>query len=106
MTPYTYLAGLDEQINAIPPDSIISRTIFSDGGLKAVLFGFAAGQELSEHTAAKPAVLHFIKGTARLTLGDEPMTAQPGTWIHMQPHLPHSIAAETELLMLLLLLEK
>ncbi len=106
MTSYTYLADLGKQISDIPPDSIISRTIFSSDGLKAILFGFAAGQELSEHTAAKPAVLHFIKGQARLTLGEKTMTAQAGTWVHMEPHLPHSIFAETELIMLLLLLEK
>lgn len=105
MPPYTFLANLAEQINEIPTDSIISRTIFSGDGLKAILFGFAAGQELSEHTASKPAILHFIKGEARLTLGAEAMTAQPGSWIHMKPNLPHSVFAETELIMLLLLLE-
>ncbi|MCB9418316.1 MAG: cupin domain-containing protein [Ardenticatenaceae bacterium] len=106
MTAYTHLADLTHQINDIPPDSIISRTIFSGDGLKAILFGFAPGQELSEHTAAKPAVLHFVKGQARLTLGDETMAAQPGTWVHMEPHLAHSVFAETELIMLLLLLDK
>jgi quercetin dioxygenase-like cupin family protein len=105
MTEYTYFDNLSEQITNIPPDSIISRTIVSSDQMKAILFGFAAGQELSEHTAAKPAVLHFVQGQARLTLGEETMTAQPGTWVHMEPNLPHSIFAETELIMLLLLLE-
>lgn len=105
MTPYTFLTDLTEQINEVPPDSIISRTIFSGDGLKAILFGFAAGQELSEHTASKPAVLHFVKGQARLTLGKEAMSAQPGSWVHMEPNLSHSVFAETELIMLLLLLE-
>ena len=106
MNGYTYFENLSEQINEILPDSIISRTIFSSDRMKAILFGFAAGQELSEHTASKPAVLHFVKGQARLTLGEEAMPAQPGTWVHMEPNLPHSIFAETELIMLLLLLEK
>ena len=106
MTQYTYLENLTAQIPDIPADSIISRTIFSNDGLKAILFGFAAEQELSEHTAAKPAVLHFVKGQARLTLDEDAMSAQPGAWVHMEPHLPHSIFAETELIMLLLLLEK
>jgi quercetin dioxygenase-like cupin family protein len=106
MTEYTYFDNLSEQITNIPPDSIISRTIFSSDRMKAILFGFAAGQELSEHTASKPAVLHFVKGQARLTLGEEAMTVQPGAWAHMEPNLPHSIFAETELIMLLLLLEK
>ena len=106
MTQFTFLADLAGQIDDIRPDSIISRTIFSSDQVKAILFGFAAGQELSEHTASKPAILHFVKGQARLTLGGEAMSAQPGTWVHMEPNLPHSIFAETELIMLLLLLEK
>ncbi len=105
MTSYTFFNDLTEQITDIPADSIISRTIFSGDGLKAILFGFATGQELSEHTASKPAVLHFVKGEARITLGTEQMTAQPGSWVHMEPNLPHSVFAETELIMLLLLLD-
>lgn len=89
------------QLPEIPPDSIVSRTFYSDDRLKAILFGFAAGQELSEHTAARPAILHFLQGQARLTLGDHATTAGPGTWVHMQPHLPHSVYAETTVVMLL-----
>ena len=103
--PYTHIPSLPAQLPDIPPDSIVSRTVFRGEGLKAVLFGFAAGQELSEHTAAKPAVLHFLKGRARLTLGDEALEAGPGTWVHMPAHLPHSVCAQTQVIMLLLLLE-
>lgn len=100
---YTYFANLDTQIPEIPPDSIVSRTIYSDDHVKAILFGFAAGQELSEHTSAQTAVLHFIEGEADLTLGDHSMSAQVGTWVHMPPRLPHSVYAKTPVLMLLLM---
>lgn len=106
MNEYTYFAGLTDLIKDIPDDSIVSRTIFSSDQMKAILFGFASGQELSEHTASKPAVLHFVSGEARLTLGEEAMMAQPGSWVHMEANLPHSVFAETEVIMLLLLLEK
>ncbi|MCS6880289.1 MAG: cupin domain-containing protein [Oscillochloridaceae bacterium] len=89
----------------IPEDGTLSRTLYQDHGLKVVLFGFAAGQELSEHTAAAPAILHFIQGEARVTLGTEVITAQPNTWVHMPAHLPHSISASTPVIMLLLLLK-
>ncbi|ABY33578.1 MAG TPA: cupin domain-containing protein [Chloroflexus aurantiacus] len=92
-----------EQIS-IPDDSTISRTIYQDDQIKAVLFGFAAGQELSEHTAATPAIMHFVQGEARVTLGQEVVEAKPGTWVHMPAHLPHSIQAHTPVIMLLLLL--
>lgn len=91
---------------AIPGDGTISRTLYQDDGLKVVLFGFAAGQELSEHTAAVPAVLHFLEGTAHVTLGTEMLAAQLNTWVQMPAHLPHSIRAETPVKMLLLLLKQ
>ncbi len=89
----------------IPVDATISRTIYQDAQVKAVLFGFAAGQELSEHTAAMAAILHIVQGEARVTLGADSVEARANTWIHMPPRLPHSIAAQTPVIMLLLLLK-
>jgi hypothetical protein len=39
-----------------------------------------------------------------LVLGEETMQARPGTWVHMAAHLPHSILAQTPVLMLLIML--
>lgn len=100
---YTHIANLIEQVPDIPADSIVSRTVYSDDRLKTILFGFAPGQELSEHTSAQTAILHFVQGEAELTLGEDTMTAQAGTWVHMPPHLPHSITAKTTVLMLLMM---
>ena len=104
-SPYTYL-DLLTSLPEITADTIVSRTIFSDDQMKAVLFGFAAGQELSEHTAAMPAVIHIVTGEARLTLGgDSVEQAKAGAWIHMPANLPHSVFAKTPVVMLLLLLK-
>ena len=100
---YTYIANLLEQVPDVPADSIVSRTVYSDDQLKTILFAFAPGQELSEHTAAQTAILHFVQGEAELTLGEDTLTAQAGTWVHMPPHLSHSITAKTTVLMLLLM---
>ena len=99
------IPSLAELMGEIPEDSIVSRTVLTNDHLKAVLFGFASGQELSEHTAARPAVLHFLTGEAELTLGDESMKAGVGSWIHMPPNLPHSVRAITPVTMLLLILK-
>ena len=101
---FTFINNLAGMMTDIPADSIISRTFYSDDGVKGILFGFAAGQELSEHTAARPAILHFLSGEAQLTLGEESLTAGPGTWIHMAARLPHSVLAQTPTTMLLVLL--
>lgn len=101
---YTFFANLAEQIAEIAPDAIISRTLYSSNDLKVILFGFAPGQELSEHTSARPAILHFLRGEAKLTLGADSSVAQAGTFVRMAPRLPHSVYAQTEVVMLLLLL--
>lgn len=101
---YFFTQNLTELVQEIPPDTIVSRTFYEDNRLKAILFGFAPGQELSEHTAARPASLHFLAGEASLTLGEEVLTVQSGSWSYMPPHLPHSIVAKTEVVMLLYLL--
>ena len=102
--PYSLLANLKTEIEP-PADGTLSRTVHQDSRLKAVLFGFAAGQELSEHTASTPAIMHFLSGEADVTLGSDRVSASEGTWIHMPPELPHSIRARTKVIMLLLLLK-
>ncbi len=102
---YFYLPDLTAQVGEVPADSILSRTLFSSDRVKVVLFGFAAGQELSEHTASMPAILHVLSGTARLTLGGDTRSAGPGTWVHMPAWLKHSVYAETPVVLLLLLLK-
>ena len=101
---YSLIADLAELLPEISEDTIISRSVYQDGQVRAIIFGFAPGQELSEHTAARPAILHFLNGEAELTLGKDSFVAQPGTWAHMPAHLPHSILAKTEVIMLLLML--
>jgi quercetin dioxygenase-like cupin family protein len=102
---YTHIPDISDLVTEVPEDSIVSRTFYTDDQVKAILFGFAAGQELSEHTASQPAVLHFLQGEADLTLWDDEMEAQPGTWVHMPPNLAHSVVAKTPVVMLLLLMQ-
>jgi len=80
---YTYIGDLLGIMPQIADDSIISRTFLDEENVKGILFGFAAGQELSEHTASRPAILHFLSGEADLTLGSERSEAKAGTWVHM-----------------------
>ena len=103
-TPYTLLADLAKQVE-LPDDGTFSRTVLQDDHLKVVLFGFAAGQELSEHTSSKPAIIHFLTGESDVTLGPDKIDANAGTWIHMPAKLPHSIRTKTLVVMLLLLLK-
>jgi len=102
--PYTMHSDLAHQAET-PADGTLSRTIFQDEHLKVVLFSFSAGQELSEHTASTPAIMHFLSGKAELTLGGDEVAAAADTWIHMPAQMPHSIRAKSPVVMLLTLLK-
>jgi quercetin dioxygenase-like cupin family protein len=104
MTPYTHINDVAKE--AQPPEKgILSRTLFNDDRLKVVIFGFAQGEELSEHTASMPAILQFLQGEATVMLGDDKLEAKPGTWVHMPTGQRHSIQAKTQVVMLLLLMK-
>jgi quercetin dioxygenase-like cupin family protein len=103
-TSFTLLSDVAHQVET-PADGTLSRTLYHDERLKVVLFGFSAGQELSEHTASSPAIMHFLTGESDVTLGSEKVVASAGTWIHMPAQLPHSIRTKTPVVMLLSLLK-
>jgi quercetin dioxygenase-like cupin family protein len=100
---YAHFPNLADPAN-IPAEGILSRTIYKDEQMKAVLFGFAQGEELSEHTASMPAIIQILSGEARLTLEADTIEASPGAWVHMPAKMPHSLYAKTPVIMLLLML--
>ena len=67
MPHYQVVQDLLKEVE-IPPNGTLSRTLYRDDNVKIVLFGFAGGQELSQHTAAVPAIIEIVKGDARVTL--------------------------------------
>lgn len=92
-----------QELVTFHPDSIVSRTIFEDETVKAVLFGFAAKQSLSEHISSRAAMIHIVSGDAQLTLGDDTYEVQDSAWVQIPPHLPRSVVDKTETVMLLML---
>ena len=103
-TTCTVLADLNQAVETIPTDSIVSRTVYRDSSLKAIVFAFAPGQELSEHTASVPAIIQILEGECDVTLGESHYEARPGFWVRMPARLPHSLLARTPVKMLLLML--
>ena len=101
---YNHFVDLLQEVEP-PADGTFSRTLHNDDRIKVVLFGFSAGQELTEHTASVPAILHWLSGKATLTLGPDSIDAVPGTWVHMAAGLPHAIRTETESVLLLIMLK-
>lgn len=100
---YTLIPNLAELIADIQPESIVSRTFLRVGNMKAILFGFDAGQELSEHTSSQTAIIQIVQGEATVTLGGDSHELSAGAWMHMPPQLKHSVSAKTPVIMLLLM---
>lgn len=90
---------------AIPESGKQTSVLLDNSKSKAILFAFAAGGGLAEHVSPFDATIQIISGTATLTVGDEPVEGKPGTWIHMVAKTPHSIKAETPVVMLLTLMK-
>ena len=99
-TTFTDLAAEVE----IPTDGTLSRVLYKDEAIRLVVFAFDTGQELTEHTASRPALIQVIRGRLHVTLGDENVDAAPGSWIRMPAQLPHSVRAIEPSIMLLTLL--
>lgn len=99
-TEYLHFGNLADSV-IISPESIVSRTLRADRQAKSIVFGFDAGQELSEHTASVPAIIHILKGEAEITLGSDTHQASAGSWSWMPSKMPHSILAKTPVVMLL-----
>lgn len=97
---YTYIADLAQEAT-LPEKGILSNVLHKDAQSNITLFGFAAGQELSAHSAPTPAVLYFLEGEAEVQLGPDTVQARAGSFVYMPPMLPHGIAAKTAVKMLL-----
>ncbi|MCC6904432.1 MAG: cupin domain-containing protein [Anaerolineae bacterium] len=103
METVKYVPDLLALTGEIPEQSIVSRTFHTGEAARAMIFGFAAGEELSEHTSTKTAIIHILSGEAKLKLGEEEHMAKAGAWAYMPPNLPHSVFAISEVRMLLLM---
>lgn len=106
MTPDTptFFADITTQAAPAPADSIISRALLTTPAVRTVLFSFAPGQQLSDHTASRPAILHVLSGTGTLSALGQTHPAQPGTWLYLPANTPHAVHADSDLVLLLLLL--
>jgi len=84
-------------------NGIVSRTLLRTANSRVVLFGFAAGQELTEHTSTQHAVVQILSGECEFSLGGKPHAVKAGDLIYMPPNLPHALKATTQFSMLLTL---
>src|ERR1019366_2359071 len=85
------------------PNGIVSRTLLRTANSRVVLFGFAEGQELTEHTSTHHAVIQILSGECEFFLSGNPYALKSGALLYMPPHLPHAVRATKQFSMLLTL---
>ena len=85
------------------PNGIVSRTLLRTANSRAVLFGFAEGQELTEHTSTQHALIQILSGECEFSLAGKPHALKAGDLLYMPPNLAHAVRATTQFSMLLTL---
>ncbi len=88
----------------IQPGAVVSKVMHRGDGLEVTVFGFDAGEGLTEHTASRAALVQVLTGRLRFTVDGEELESGPGAWIFMTPGTPHALVAEEPTVMLLTLL--
>lgn len=88
---------------AIQAGAVVSKVVHRGHGMNVTVFGFDAGEELTEHQAGRAAVVQVLSGRLRFTVDDEELDLAPGSWLHMTPGTPHSLVATERAVMLLTL---
>jgi len=100
---HTAIQDVEAEVD-IQQGSIVSKVIHRGDGVNATVFGFDVDQELTEHRAARAAVVQVIAGRLRFTVDGDELDAGPGFWLHMAPGTPHALVAIEPSVMLLTLI--
>ena len=88
---------------SIQPGAVVSKVVHREEGLNVTVFGFDAGEELTEHQASRAAIVQVLSGRLRFVADAEVLEAGPGFWLYMTPGTPHSLVATEPTVMLLTL---
>lgn len=86
-------------------NGIVSRTLLNTAHSRSILFGFAEGQELSEHTSTQHALIQILSGECEFSLDGKWSTLKAGAFLHMPPNLRHAVQAKQPFSMLLTLIK-
>jgi quercetin dioxygenase-like cupin family protein len=90
-----------ERMAEVAEGGIVSKSVVENEHHKIILFTLAEGQELSEHTASVPAVIHVLRGGGTVVLGGREQTAGPGRLFYMPAEMKHAVRADEDLVFLL-----
>lgn len=100
--------GFSKDLNEsmkFPKEGIFSTVLAKSENYNFTLMCLAAGTDIDEHTSTKTGVVQVLKGTGIFRLSNKEIEMKPGVFIFMPNDAPHSLKAEEDLAILLLLVK-
>ena len=86
--------------------TIVSRTLIQKPTGTITVFAFAAGQELSEHTAPFDALVQILDGRAEVTISGKPLQLTAGEMVVLPAGKPHAVKAVERFKMMLVMIRE
>ncbi len=103
MTPAT-VQSLDE-LAPVRPGEIVARPLRKARGGSVSVLSLAGGQELAEHSTTRQALVVVTDGALDVTLQGQTHTVSAGQALPLPAGAPHSVRAQADARMLLVLLQ-
>ncbi len=103
------MKGFSKDLNELmqfPKEGIFSTVLAKSENYNHTLMCLAKGTDIDTHTSTKAGVVLVLKGKGTFTLNTEIIAMKPGIFIFMPPNTPHSLRANEDLAILLLLVRE
>lgn len=81
-------------------DRPVSKILYDSEGMRIVVFGLMAGQEIPPHTAPSRVVLHMVQGKGAFLTGSGEQPAYTGAFVVTEPNEPHGLKANEKTVLL------
>lgn len=85
---------------------VVSRTLAQNDALSITIFAFSKGEEIGTHDSAGDALVTVLEGTGKFTVDGTEYLLNEGQSLVMPAKKPHSVYAEDNFKMLLVVVFK
>ena len=79
----------------ISGEATTSRTVVTNDAARVVAFAMDEGQELTDHSAARPVVVQVLEGRLAFTVAGEQHELHAGDVVYVAPGERHAVVALT-----------
>ncbi len=94
-----------EKLMQFPAEGVFSTVIAKSETYNCTLMCLAKGTGIDTHTSTKEGIVYVIKGKGLFKLFEKKIEMTPGVFIVMPKNAPHSLKADEDLAILLMLVE-